>query len=153
MPLSRRSGNLLIWGAALCVPLVVFLAPFVWTMFDPVQPVARVLADVASPDGRWIATTEAVDNGLGFGQGMVYYEIHLHRPGQRIADHGDPEASSVFYIEAEGRAPRTRWRDATHLLVLHEVRDRRGLALVPGKQVRRHGDVAIEYVAWPMDER
>ena len=40
-------------------------------------PVVQNSSDVTSPDLQWTATLELVDNNLGWGQGLLYDEIHL----------------------------------------------------------------------------
>ena len=39
---------------------------------------------------------ERVDNGLGFGQGAVYDEVHVQRARTAVTEHGDRSDSVVF---------------------------------------------------------
>ena len=40
-----------------------------------------------SPDGQSVAIVESVDNGLGFGQGMLYDEVHVGPTDHRTVGH------------------------------------------------------------------
>jgi hypothetical protein len=93
-----------------------------------------------SPDRKWEFSVERVDNGLGFGLGAVYDEIHVHRAGIRDFGHGDREKSSVFYVEASdrGQKPAARWLGERHLLIMYAS------GLKPGKMVQHVDDVLIE---------
>jgi hypothetical protein len=113
------------------------------------KPSAGVNLEAPSPDGRWIATSETVDNGMGFGMGMVYYEVHVRRPNERIRAHGDADATTVFYIHTDGREPQLTWLDAHHLSIAHETRDDHGKVMEPGRHDAQHGDVRIVYRALP----
>src|SRR5262245_12473292 len=46
-----------------------------------------------SPNAKWVATLEEVDNGLGFGLGAVYDEVHLTEQREAIGRPGDPGTS------------------------------------------------------------
>ena len=95
----------------------------------------------SSPDGKWEFTVERLDNGLGFGLGALYDEVHVHRAGSRNFGHGDGEKTSVFYIEATdryGEKPVARWTEARHLLITYAA------GLKPGKSLERIEDVVIE---------
>lgn len=103
-----------------------------------------------SPDMRWIATLETVDNGLGFGLGMLYDEVHVRRQHDAISDHGDKDESVVFYIDAMGESgnpPRMTWRDATHLVIQYDAARHTGTG--PGKSVAGFRGLSIEYQAEP----
>jgi hypothetical protein len=106
--------------------------------------------DLASPNGHSIATLEEVDNGLGFGQGMLYDEVHIRRPNQTISDHGDSAESVVFYIESSGN-PGSRstleWRDDTHLVIGYDSTSRIGPSA--GKHLSSFHDISIAYEAKP----
>ena len=51
---------------------------------------------VPSPDNAVEAIVERVDNGLGFGQGAVYDEVHVQRARTAVTEHGDRSDSVVF---------------------------------------------------------
>jgi hypothetical protein len=145
----RRAAVLV--ALILAVPLVLLKAcdmAIDATLGKP-EPTAGIDFEAASPDGRWIATSETVDNGLGFGMGMMYYEIHVRRPNERIKTHGDADDTTVFYIHTDGRQPRPTWLDARHLLIEHEVFDDHGKAMEPGRHDARHDDVQIVYRGLP----
>jgi hypothetical protein len=48
------------------------------------KPIVAKYFDVSSPNGNSIATLKEVDNGPGFGQGMLYHELPRH--GDRVPD-------------------------------------------------------------------
>lgn len=105
-------------------------------------PVVQRAVSYPSPDGEWQATLEEVDNGLGMGLGALFHEVRLHRTGAPIAGHGDPDASVVFYLDAEEAVPPSiRWVGARHLVVQFEA----GPMHQPGRTTERVGDVTIEY--------
>lgn len=68
-----------------------------------------------SPDSKWVATLEEVDNELGFGQGMLYDEFHLQLANEKILGHGDADSSAIFYADSMGKqdtlVPRLHWID------------------------------------------
>ncbi len=105
-------------------------------------PVVVESSHVVSPDMTFDATVELVDNGLGFGQGALYYEVHLEMSGAAIKDHGDPSKSSVFYVIEETsndvRAT-AKWTSARRLVISYDGRR------TPGRLVREVSGVTIEY--------
>jgi hypothetical protein len=144
------------WGIALGLLSLVLLV--LWLLFmvasnfiigDEGKPIPHTLSNLPSPDGRWVATLEQVDNGLGFGLGMVYYEIHVHRPDQPIVDHGDPDRTVVFYVEALGREPRVAWREGTNLFVEYDAQDEHGGPAALGRHRAHYGAVTITYQLLP----
>lgn len=136
-------------GVALCVSLA-FAGLYAFHHSPGDQPMVGTHIDLASPDGNWIATLEEVDNGLGFGQGMLYDEVHIRRPNETISSHGDSAESAVFYIDAMGKSserPSLKWRDATHLVVAYDRKmSESGRA---GKSLISFRDISIEYQAKP----
>jgi hypothetical protein len=102
------------------------------------------------PNGDWVATLEEVDNGLGFGQGMLYHEVHLRRPNETISSHGDRAESAVFIIDAMGNLrerPRLSWRDATHLVIGYDSKISESGS--PGKRITSFHGMSIEYEVKP----
>lgn len=103
--------------------------------------------DFPSPDRQWIVTLEDIDNGLGFGQGMLYDEIHVRRPGEKIAGHGDAGKSVVFYANSgglrDGKAPQIRWKDSAHILISYDPERIEGHT--PGKARKELRGISIEY--------
>ena len=98
--------------------------------------------DVLSPDSKWLATIETVDNGLGFGLGRVYNEVHIRTPGNPITDHGDADLSTVFYVESEQTPkdfPVVQWLNPRCLRIeypnLHK----------PGKALVQINGITVEY--------
>lgn len=147
-----RIGTLLIVAAVVISFLLI--AYFLYALQDAFKDDGKAMvgttSDVRSPDMQWIATLETVDNGLGFGQGMLFDEIHIRRPNERILDHGDTDDSSVFYIDSMGQSnhpPRIRWDDSTHLIVTYAAAGHLGTG--PGKSVRNFRGVSIEYKIEP----
>lgn len=136
-------------GAALFFSIVV-TGLYAIHQSDDGRPLVGKCVDVSSPDGGWIATLEEVDNGLGFGQGMLYDEVHIHRPDETISSHGDRAESAVFYIDAMGHSresPRLSWRDATHLVVGYD--SKMSESGRPGKHVTSFHGISIEYQPKP----
>lgn len=139
-------------GAALFLSFVVagLYAFHQWDDGDDGRPIVGKSVDVSSPDGNWIATLEVVDNGLGFGQGALYDEVHLRRPDETISTHGDRADSAVFYIDAMGDSrlsPRLDWRDDTHLVIGYERKMSESGR--PGKRMTSFHGISIEYRAKP----
>src|ERR1035437_3235801 len=114
--------------------------------FKEQGPIVEKTVVIPSPDRKWRATVETVDNGLGFGLGNIYNEVHLLAAGASIHDHGDRDSSVVFYIEAERSVndfPTLQWLGPTRLLIeyphLHQ----------PGKSLRQFQGLTIEYRSRP----
>jgi hypothetical protein len=110
---------------------------------DDGKPIVIHSQELLSPDGAYAATLEQVDNGLGFGQGALYEEVHLRRRGEPVGAHGDPGASVVFYAEStyQGKNDvRLTWLDSRHLRVSYGRKQR------PGRAIGALGGVAIEFV-------
>lgn len=101
-----------------------------------------------SPDGAFTATLEEVDNGLGFGQGALYDEVHLTRQGEAIGKHGDSGRSVIFYAESDykvGSEVKVTWIGSRHLRVEY------GREQHPGRAVRKLDGIAIEFL--PMEPK
>jgi hypothetical protein len=102
-------------------------------------------AQYRSPDSRWEAVLERVDNGLGFGQGLMYSELHIHAPNQLISDHGGTASTVVFYLEETYTTtwvpiePSVEWTGANRLLVKYPD------LYMPGKMQTSFVDITIEY--------
>ncbi|MES2115833.1 MAG: hypothetical protein V4578_11820 [Pseudomonadota bacterium] len=116
------------------------------------KPLLGQVEDFSSPDNRLVATLEDLDNGLGFGQGMLYDEIHIHRPDERVADHGDDDRSAIFYANSMGRQtdekPKIKWIDASHLLIVYSPRRIDGGT--PGKAIKEYDGIQITYSPEPI---
>lgn len=114
----------------------------------PVSGFSRGLAPVVeqstaypSPDLQWQATLERVDNGLGFGLGVLYYEVHVQETGILSARHGERNPSVVFYVDSEGaEPPRIRWIDGRHLAIEYQAGPHE-----PGRTLDRVAEITIEY--------
>ena len=106
-------------------------------------PAVGTSIDVASPDGRLIATVEQVDNGLGFGQGMLYDEVHVSRYPKPKFEHGDADPTVVFYEESSDDptdTPRVTWIDSQRLRITVRSKTK------AGRKLSTVGPVSIEYV-------
>jgi hypothetical protein len=132
-------------GLGLAVSFLVACV-YAFSQWDGDKPIVITSSELESPSKDWIATQETVDNGLGFGQGMVYDEVHIRAPNETISNHGDRAESTVFYIEAmgaSGEPPRLIWRDSTHLIISYDGSKRTGNG--PGKGLTNFHGISIEY--------
>jgi len=115
------------------------------------EPLLGQVEDFSSPDHRLVATLEELDNGLGFGQGMLYDEIHIHRPDERVSDHGDDDRSAIFYANSMGRQtdekPKIKWIDSSHLLIVYSPGRIDGG--MPGKAIQEYDGIQITYSSGP----
>ncbi|MGL5184903.1 hypothetical protein [Herbaspirillum huttiense] len=140
------------WRIASCLgfclmvlgPVVLLVA---FAFLDHAAPEAHEVYNPPSPDGKWIATLELVDNGQGLGQGMVYDEVHLHSPSTAIKRHGESGGDVIFYANAGGetlrRSPQLTWVNSKRLLVTYcPERIDGGM---PGKALMQYEGVQIEY--------
>lgn len=103
---------------ALCVllPVAAIVLSLWW---GPVVPSAVVTATVPNPAGSMVAVAETVDNGMGFGQGRLYDEVHVLRRGESVTGHGTDSATVVYYIENDSShmPPALSWTDDRHLTI------------------------------------
>jgi len=131
----------------LALVLSIFLTGlYAWHASGDDGPIVGKHVDTMSPDGEWVATLEVVDNGLGFGQGWLYDEVHIRRPNEAIASHGERAESAVFYMGSAGNPPdevSIDWRDARHLVIAYDDDPRSR----PGKSITRFHGILIEYRA------
>jgi hypothetical protein len=101
--------------------------------------------DYPSPDSKLVALLESVNNGLGFGLGLMYDEVHIRVPTYVIRNRGEDEISTIFYIEktyttsGDTINPSVEWIDAKHLLVKYPNLH------APGKALTNFGVVNVEY--------
>ena len=105
-------------------------------------PIVLSSSSVASPDARWEATLEEVDNGLGFGQGRAFFELHIQDKGAKVVRRCDESVSCVFCLEeTSDDKPTIEWTGPRHLTVKYRA------ATAPLRQAPRYMDVQIEYRA------
>jgi hypothetical protein len=90
---SRAKARSVIWGLS---TLAVCLLGLGCTSRDDLI-VWR--ADALSPDGRWVATADTVQNG-GFGSGDIFTTVHLRNT------QGKPYSVDVLGIDSQGPSPR-----------------------------------------------
>jgi len=118
--------------------LVLYVA---FLLRDEGKPVVEQSTTYPSSDQEWQATLEHVDNGMGFGLGVLYYEVHVNRPGTPIKMHGDSDPSVVFYLDSEGvNPPRVLWLAPRHLVIEYPTGPHE-----PGKKLDRIAGIAIGY--------
>lgn len=106
-------------------------------------PVVVESHQLSNPSGTLVATVEVVDNGLGFGQGALYDEIHISPPGSSVFRHGDPDSSVAFYAEStseKGHPPTVAWASNGSLHVTLDPLTK------PGRQKSSLNGVSIEYL-------
>jgi hypothetical protein len=104
------------------IAVISLASGFALKSFLIAEPLAGQVDDYPSPDLRWVATLEEVDNGAGFGLGMLYDEVHIHHPDEKITDHID-DRSVIFCANATGdsrKRPQIKWIDSTHLLITYD---------------------------------
>ena len=105
-------------------------------------PIVQSSSRLRAPSSSWEAVLEEVDNGLGFGLGRLYAEIHLVQQGDAIQAHGDAVPSVIFYYDASdlpASKPTLRWVASDRLL----IESPKGAK--PGKIIRQFGPITIEY--------
>ena len=106
-------------------------------------PIVVESHQVPNPSGTLVATVEVVDNGLGFGQGALYDEIHISPPGSSAFRHGDPDSSVAFYAEStyeKGHPPSVAWVSNSLLRVTLDPLAK------PGRQQSSLNGASIEYL-------
>ena len=109
-------------------------------------PVLLASQAVASPDSNWVAVVEELDNGLGFGLGALYSEVHVVRANSPPSSHGNSSNSVVFYTNVSDYrssqpAVSVQWLTPTHLRVAYAK------SLVPGKRLAALAAITVEYSA------
>ncbi len=117
--------------AVCAVPLIEILFPG-----DEGKPHVIEAAHEISPDSKGGVTQEHLDNGMGFGLGALYYEVHLHEAGARRFAHGDRDDAAVFYVEDTSGTVRSCLR-------IGQSDREREIRLA--KAARQFRDVGIEY--------
>jgi hypothetical protein len=125
------------------VPIVVALL-MVIAGCDDGKPIVLTSSRLPSPDGQSVAIVESVDNGLGFGQGMLYDEVHVGPMDLRTVGHFDFDAYVVFYAARESitaSAPTVSWVDANHVRIAYDA------SQSPTRPFDRIGRIRVEYVA------
>lgn len=140
----NRMGNSI--GAQWCITGVVILSALGCVACSDGIPVVVEAERIGSPDSKHEATIELVDNGLGFGQGALYDEVHVWVPGAAFV-HGDPDGTVVFYAEStyrEGVKPTVHWIDAERLLIRYPNKN------APGRMKSQILNVAIVYEPIPL---
>ena len=138
--MSGRTSWLLALGCV-ALPVLAIIGMLLFTIYgDPAVPTATVVATFPNPGGTFVAVVEKVDNGMGFGQGMLYDEIHLLRRGEAITDHGDASQTRIFYSGDAGVAPQLHWTDERHLSVSYA-----GIVDAPAAMRPGRGGVLVTY--------
>jgi hypothetical protein len=139
---SRRKWVVLRWVIVVLVgiPAGLFLVA-AFLLRNEGRPVVEQSTTYLSSDQQWQATLERVDNGMGFGPGVWYYEVHVHRPGYPIGMHGDRDPSLVFYLDSEGvPPPHVLWVAPRHLVIRYWTG-----AHEPGKKMDLIAGISISY--------
>ena len=107
------------------------------------QPIVTETHELPSPDGRMAAVVEVVDNGLGFGLGALYEEVHVIKAGDAVNDHGASSNSLAFYIESnygKGKHVAVTWVSPTQLRIEFDGPNK------PGKTKLTVAGITIEYI-------
>lgn len=111
--------------------------------YDRDKPFPIHSQEFLSPDGKWVATVELVDNGLGFGQGVLYEEVHLTEPDEPVGEHARMDSTAIFYVESgddHGGEVSVKWLDANKLTVYSVAKSR------PGRMATEYRGVKVNYV-------
>ena len=103
------------------------------------QPIVLKTTRVASPDATWEVVLEQIDNGLGFGQGLLLNEIHVQPTGSRVTYHGNESVTCVYWAVTESEMAKVEWVAPRRVLVTYAGSNE------PGRQISRYMDVDIEY--------
>ena len=85
---------------------------------------------------------ETVDNGLGFGQGRMYYEVHISPSNERTGRHGDNGTSVAFYTEVlsdRARPVTATWISGDKVRITYDLWTK------PRKQLHSLNGVEIKY--------
>jgi hypothetical protein len=107
-------------------------------------PVVISQSRSVSPDGRNDLVVEKVDNSLGFGQGLVYYEVHVVGHLRVVPDHGNKSRSCVFYVaeETDSDIPTLAgWIAPDQIVITYDGRRN------PGKSESSIGLILVQYRA------
>jgi hypothetical protein len=121
--------------------LIALLGICVLAGCDGGKPIVLQSNSFPAPNGKWVAVVEEVDNGLGFGLGVLYWEVHLLSAGKVVQDRGERSKSSVFYAESTyGKKPdvSVSWVPNDTLQIFYNP------AQKPGRLVTKYGAVSIE---------
>jgi hypothetical protein len=108
---------------------------------DDGKPIILNAVATPSPDSSWKATLEEVDNGMGFGLGALYEEVHLTKPDESPSSHGEPSHSAVFYVEStygKGKGVSLKWLSSQRLQILYDPSHK------PGRQLANYRGLSIE---------
>ena len=125
---------------------VVGLRELLFAWLNETGPSVEKFLLVPSPDSHWQAKIEVVDNGMGFGMGNIYNEIHIIEAGESPKGHGDKEPTAIFYIEAERTEkdfPTLKWVGPQQLLIEYSDLHK------PGKRLTQYRGISIEYRSRP----
>jgi len=128
--------------AGIALPIVTALILFLSSCSDG-QPQVIRSNRYPNPSGEWFVTVEEVDNGLGFGAGTVYDEIHISQSGVSSFAHGDKDPTVAYYSEStfgDGHVPEVKWLANDRLRIVLDPRSH------PGRQEAKVGEVSIEYL-------
>jgi hypothetical protein len=90
---------------------------------DDGTPIVLSETRATSPDGQLDAVIEHLDNGLGFGQGALYFEVHVLRHAARPSNHGARDNSVPYYVEdstGQDAPPRVMWKDNGNLCIFSQ---------------------------------
>jgi len=94
-----------------------------------------------NPSGKLAVVLEEVDNGMGFGQGALYREVHIVNAGETPEAHGDPSKTVVFYAEStygKGKDVTVEWLSEGNLRIRYDAIQR------PGRQLRSYRGVSVD---------
>ena len=127
---------------------VAALSAISWALAGCSDGVPTVLESetVVSPGSQAIAVVELIDNGLGFGQGLAYSEIHVGPASFKVSSHLErtPDSTLAFLAPLYGddfSRSSVKWMDDQNLVVTY------GMNVRPNTRKQKVGDVFISYIA------
>lgn len=106
------------------------------------SPIVENSRSVPSPSGAKLLTVETVDNGLGFGLGRLYEEVHVTFGSRSIHGHGESDVSVAFYVdvtEARGESVDVRWIDDKSIEISYDR------SQAPGRMANSVAGVSVAY--------
>lgn len=126
---------------SLCMSVAVFSGAAGLVACSEGVPKVVGTKSIVSPSKQYVATVEVVDNGLGFGLGALYDEVHVTSATHWRYKHGDADETVAYYSESTygGAVPQVEWVGADRLRITIDANSE------PVRQLNSVSHVLIEY--------